>query len=86
MSDYYQYRITVNGSQGEILDHIPDERWSLICEVMEQRGQYAKLERRLITTHDILPLLVDPTGYIKLNDNVVVCPWQILAEADFVGS
>lgn len=84
-TSYYQYRVTVNGSQGETVLHIP-ENWSQICDVSEARGWYSKLERRLVTDPGILPLLVDPTGYVQVDENTVICPWEILAEADFIGS
>ena len=75
----YQYRLTVNGATGSILDEYPKEQWSRIAEVIDSRGGIATFERRLITDHDILPMLTDPTGFIKLSDNVVVCPWEVLA-------
>ncbi len=75
----YQYRLTVNGVTSKILDEYPKEQWSRTAEVVDTRGGIATFERRLITNHDILPMLTDPTGYIKLNDNVVVCPWEVLA-------
>ena len=75
----FQYRLKVNGATSPILDIYPGEQWTRICEVIDQRGGVATFESRLITDHDILPLLTDPTGYIKLNDNVVVCPWEIIA-------
>ena len=81
----YQYRITVNGSVSPITDNLPETQWAKVCETSEQRGYYAKLERRLICDKSILQMLADPTGYIELDD-CVVCPWDILAEADFVGS
>lgn len=85
-SSYMQYRITVNGSQGEITDHIDNQRWEKICDVCEDRGLYAKLERRLITDKTILQMIEDKTGYMELDENTVICPWDILAEADFMGS
>jgi hypothetical protein len=77
-----QYRITFNGTEGPITEHIDSERWSRCVDVAEQRGLYARLERRLITDRDILPLLEDPKGYMQI-DNLVICPWEILAEAAF---
>jgi hypothetical protein len=75
----YQYRLKVNGTIGPILDTFPGEKWTEICVVIDARGGTATLERRLITDHDILPMLADPTGFIKLKDNTVVCPWEVLA-------
>jgi hypothetical protein len=78
----YQYRLTVNGN-AVIWDTYPGARWSAICRQAEARGGIvARFEERLITTPDILKLLVNPAGYIKIDDNTVVCPWEIVAECD----
>ncbi len=77
----YQYRLTVNGATGKILNEYPGEQWSRIAEVIDFRGGIATLERRLITDHDILPMLTDPTGFIKPGDKVV-CPWEVIAEVE----
>lgn len=77
----FQYRIIVNTVEGQILENIPD-CWSFICGIMEQRGQNARLERRLVTDKSILPLLTDTKGWVVLRDTVV-SPWEILAEAEF---
>ena len=77
-----QYRVTVNNAVGNIQDKLPSEQWSCVFDVIEERGGYAKLERRLITDKSILDLLVDPAGYINLNNGQVVCPCEILAEAE----
>ncbi|HHX70981.1 MAG TPA: hypothetical protein GX708_23395 [Gallicola sp.] len=78
--DQYQYRITVNQQQGNILDFFPNEQWQRITEIENQRGIDAKLERRLITDTSIFPLLTDPSGYMRLNNNIIVSPWQTIAE------
>lgn len=75
----WQYRLKVNGATGPILDTYPGEQWTKICEVIDNRGGTATFERRLITEHDILPMLTDTTGFMKLDDNIVVCPWEVLA-------
>lgn len=74
---YYQYRITVNESQGPIVDKCPSEQWAKIAERWDFRGGIrALLERRLITDTDILPLLGGkPDGYIVLGE-MVICPWE----------
>lgn len=79
MKDYYQYRITVNNSQGQITDNYPGDQWSNIAGVQEDRGIHAILERRLITDETILPMLTNSKGYLKLKDKVI-CPWEIIAE------
>jgi hypothetical protein len=75
---YYQYRIIYNGADSGVLDEYPAERWDKICRVMDNRGGKAVFYRRLITDADILPWLIDTTGYIK-NDDMVICPWEVLA-------
>lgn len=75
----YQYRITVNESQGSITENYPAEQWKRIFEVIESRGGKATLERRLITDVSILSLLTDTKGYIKFKEKVI-CPFEILAE------
>ena len=82
----YQYRITVQSAQGPITEHYDASKWSIICETCEERGLYAKLERRLVVDGEILLMVSDPTGYIRLNSGSVVCPWEILAAADYAGS
>jgi hypothetical protein len=79
--DKFQYKISVNGAEGRILDSSPDKDWKRIAEFLEARGGHAILYRRFITTPDILPLLADKTGIIRLGD-VVVCPWRIIAELE----
>lgn len=86
---YHQYRITVNKTQGEITEHYNSAQWERICELMEQRGGYAKLERRLVSDHDMKRLLGDEylDGWIFLEEEgLSIGPWNIFAEADFVGS
>jgi hypothetical protein len=80
----YQYRITANGSTGPVLDAYPGQWWAQIAEVCENRGGQAILERRLITTADILPLLADRSGWMELGAQVV-SPWEILAQLDLAG-
>ena len=77
--DRYQYRITLNNTQSPITDEYPGDQWKQIAEHQEERGYHAILEERLITDESILPLLTNPAGYLKLK-NMVVCPWQVMAE------
>lgn len=82
----YQYRITVNGSE-RTSDYYPDEQWNKIFEQSEFRGGItAKLERRLITTPVILKMVEDAEqkGYIQIDNNTVVCPWEVLAEIESI--
>ena len=74
----YQYRITIDGSTGPVQSDYPGAQWSAATQVCEDRGLPATFERRLITDIDILPLLVDPAGYITIGSRVV-CPWQTIA-------
>jgi hypothetical protein len=76
----YQYRITLNNNQYPITDNYPGDQWSQIAEHQEERGYHAILEKRLITDESILPLLTNPTGYLKLKDNTVICPFETIAE------
>lgn len=80
----YQYRITYDAQIGKILDKLPSKQWGKVCQVCEHRGIIAYLERRLITDEDILPLLEDATGFIKLKDGRVICPWEILAGMNYI--
>jgi hypothetical protein len=76
----YQYRVTVNGNTGDIVDTLPSERWENIAQVMEDRGGLATLERRIVTNASILPMLASMDGWTVLPDGVVVGPWYILAQ------
>lgn len=76
----YQYRLKVNGAIGPIMNTYPGEQWTKIASAIDDRGGIATFERRLITGSDILPMLTDPTGFIKLKDNVVICPWETMAQ------
>jgi len=78
--DRYQYRITLNNTQSPITDDYPGDQWSKIAEHQEERGYHAILERRLITDESILPLLINTKGYLKLKNNIVLCPFEIMAE------
>lgn len=75
----YQYRLTVNGSVGAVLNTYPGDQWSRIADVCEERGLCAIFERRLITDTEILDLVCDTTGYIKIGAKVA-CAWEIMAE------
>lgn len=74
-----QYRITVNGSMGAVLDAYPGKQWARAAEVCESRGLPATFERRLVTDRAILEMVGDAPGYTRLGDRVL-CPWEILAE------
>lgn len=79
----YQYRITVNGNVGAILNNYPSEEWTKIANIFEERGINATLERRLITDTGILEFFGGelPQGYMRLKDKVV-CNWEVLAEME----
>jgi len=79
MKDYWQYRITVDGTQGAITENHPSEQWTRIAENQENRGYTATFEKRLITDETILPLLSDTKGYLNLKGKVI-CPWELVAE------
>ncbi len=53
--EHYQYRMTIGGQVSEILDTLPSEQWAAAAEFFENRGNIAKLERRLIVGEDVLP-------------------------------
>jgi hypothetical protein len=78
--DRYQYRLTFNGATGPILDEYPGQRWAQVAEICESRGGEAVLERRLVTTADILPLLTDRSGWMEFGTQVV-SPWETWAQA-----
>lgn len=80
-TDYYQYRITINGEAGPIVDNNPTAGWSTIASFIEDRGGIATLHRRLVTDDSILPMLTDRTGYLVLKDKVI-SPWIVLAEVE----
>jgi len=76
----YQYRITVNGTQGKVLDLYPDDQWHHIADVVEERGaMLATLERRLITRYE--PGDEDLYPGSKLG-NLYVSRWDVLAELE----
>lgn len=74
----YQYRITVDGAPSPITNAYPGQRWAAIADTCEERGLPATFERRLVTDPDILDLVSDTAGYIKLG-NRVACPWETIA-------
>lgn len=78
MSSNMQYRITVGGQSSGVLDVYPGERWNAAAPTYEERGLCAVFERRLITDLDILELVEDTRGYVRIGDRVV-CPWEIIA-------
>lgn len=86
MTSYYQYRITVNGTVGSIINEYPGgERWSSICDVIEARGGKALLEQRLVAAGDMRKLVGDAPGYIPVEvdgELFTVCPWEYLAGYD----
>ena len=83
--DRYQYRLKVNAAESEIMESLPAEQWKKAVDAAEDRGLHATLERRLITSPDILKMLVNPAGYMRIGE-IVICPWEVLAEADYIGS
>lgn len=75
----WQYRLTVNGSHGAVLDASQDEQWRRVCDAIEARGTgLARYERRFVTDRQFLELAPDaPCMVIK---DMVVCAWETLAE------
>lgn len=73
------YRITVDNCIGPVLNSYPADQWARVAEACEERGMYARLERRLVTDAGILELVEDTTGYIHIGARVL-CPWEIIAE------
>lgn len=80
MSTKHQFRVTVNGTVGEVLEHIPAS-WGENAESVEERGAYAILERRTVATGDISDCHVWD-GWITLG-NVAFTGWTIIAELDY---
>ena len=77
----FQYRISYNGAESQVLDTLPGEQWSKAAQAVEDRGGIATLHRRLVTDADIMELLTDSSGWIVLKDKVIE-PWQILAQME----
>lgn len=77
--EMYQYRLIVNGAQGAPTNSYPGAQWEQVAQVIEDRGGHAQLLRRLVTDAEILELVEDTTGYIRLGARVA-CPWEVLAE------
>jgi len=75
----HQYRITVNGTQGQVLDALPSQQWSHVADVLEARGGYATLERRLVTDKSFLDF--QPDNVIALGEHVFT-HWETFAELD----
>ena len=81
MKDYTNYRITVNGVQSKITREYLGKEWSEIARIEDQRGGIdAIFEEQLITDSSILPMLSDSKGYLKLKNDIIICPWEIKAE------
>jgi len=76
-NSYYQYRVSVDGTVGAIIDQLPPH-WGRIAEAAEERGVPAILERRLVTDVSILPSLTCARGWIILGQTVI-SPWDVLA-------
>ena len=80
MSSKHQYRITVNERIGEPLDAYPTS-WDANAWQIEERGAYAKLERRTIATGNVSDC--SPwDGWIVVG-NQAMTGWQIIAELDY---
>ncbi|OPY05600.1 MAG: hypothetical protein A4E61_00248 [Syntrophorhabdus sp. PtaB.Bin184] len=80
----YQYRLKVNDRE-EIFDNYEkiSDMWSRLCKTAESRGGVSgSLSRRLITTPCIFKLLGHSDGWVILDQNTAVGPWEILAECD----
>jgi len=80
MNSQTQYRTIVGDAVGQPDAQYPGERWEKIINVAQERGMPARLESRSIHSADFLELLADRTGWMKLG-NVVVGPWQVIAQA-----
>ena len=80
MNDYYQYRVTVNGTQGQIVNELPEGQWEQIAVVAEERGYQAKLERRFVTDDSFLEMNGGAVpGYIRLPNGTVISGWEVQA-------
>lgn len=79
-----QYRINYNGADSGVINYSAiDQRWSVIAQVIEDRGGHAVLyQRTVFDDADILDGLTDKTGWLKLNNNKTLSPWVILAELE----
>jgi hypothetical protein len=80
----YQYRLQVNNRE-EISDNYQkiSHMWSHIFETAESRGGISgSLSRRLITSPFIFKLLGHSEGWMILDQNTVIGPWEVLAECD----
>lgn len=74
-----QWKILYNGTESAIADIYPGDRWTRIADTLDGRGGHAVLYGRTINEADILGMLADTTGWIRLGDRAI-SPWQILSE------
>jgi predicted metalloenzyme YecM len=75
----YQYRITVNGCESDIMETYPKEQWEKIALVSDNREINAKFERRLITDITMPELMMDIKGLMRIGEKVIF-PWDTIAE------
>ena len=82
----YQYRVTVNQAIGPVCEHVP-ANWGQIAQTLEERGGYAKLERRNVEDRaGMEDILSDPdmAQYWTCLGKICFSPWEIFAELDYV--
>jgi hypothetical protein len=80
MTDHYDYRMTVNGTQTIVPD---TASWNDKAWYMEERAMQATLERRLVTDERMLDFWPDglPKGWMHFPaKNIVVCAWEVIAQ------
>jgi hypothetical protein len=81
MADRYQYRITLNGTVGEISDTPLSEQWQALANLSDRRGGVeAVYEERFVTDKSYLEMIESRAGHIVLVNGTVICPWNVRAE------
>lgn len=79
MSTKSQYRVTVNDQVGDVLDALP-KSWDENAWQVEERGAYAKLERRSVSTD--VESCHPWDGWVVVG-KVAMTGWTIIAELDY---
>lgn len=77
----YHYRVTINGDTGNVLNELP-KSWNEMAWLIEERGGYAKLERRAVATGDDLSDFHAWDGWMHAG-GVAFSGWEVFAELDF---
>jgi len=78
----YQYKITVNGAQGPVLNEYPALGWQAIADALEARGGHAVLYRRLVADSvDVADVTLVYGSHIKAGGKLVF-RWTVFAELD----